>query len=70
VLIRNWRPWEQSVGPKTAAGKAKSAENAYKHGLRSMEWREEEKRMNAVIRRAKDTLFEMTGAPAWPLFVA
>jgi len=26
------RPWEHSTGPKSAAGKARSALNAYKHG--------------------------------------
>lgn len=34
-LIRNWRPWEQSTGAKTEAGKAASKMNAYKHGGRS-----------------------------------
>lgn len=29
-LIRKWKPWEQSTGPKTAEGKAKSSQNAYK----------------------------------------
>lgn len=31
-LIRNWRPWGQSTGAKTEAGKAVSKMNAYKHG--------------------------------------
>lgn len=35
VLIGTWRPWECSTGPRSAAGKAKSALNARKHGLRS-----------------------------------
>ena len=26
-LIRTWRPWERSTGPRTAEGKAKSAKN-------------------------------------------
>ena len=29
-LIRRWRPWEQSTGPKTAESKAKSSRNADK----------------------------------------
>ena len=35
-LIRKWKPWEKSTGPKSAAGKAKSAENAYKGATREM----------------------------------
>ena len=26
-LIRTWKPWEKSTGPKTAGGKAKAAQN-------------------------------------------
>lgn len=44
-LIRNWRPWEQSTGAKTEAGKAVSKMNAYKHGGRS-----------AVINEVEDML--------------
>jgi hypothetical protein len=32
--IRRWRPWDQSTGPKTQAGKARVARNAYKGGHR------------------------------------
>jgi len=32
--IRRWRPWEQSTGPKTEAGKRRSAMRAYKGGIR------------------------------------
>lgn len=31
-LIRNWRPWERSTGPTSAAGKAVVARNAWKGG--------------------------------------
>ena len=34
ALIRRWRPWEKSTGPRTADGKARSASNAWKGGLR------------------------------------
>ena len=33
-LIRQWRPWEHSTGPRTAAGKAKVSRNADKGGRR------------------------------------
>lgn len=36
-LIRRWKPWEQSTGPKTEQGKSKVATNATKHGHRSKE---------------------------------
>ena len=31
-LIRNWRLWEKSTGPRTTAGKTGSADHAWKHG--------------------------------------
>ena len=52
-LIQNWQPWERSTGAKTEAGKAISAMNAYKHGLRSAEWLEDEKRVNELFRECK-----------------
>ena len=35
-LIRRWRPWERSTGPRTTTGKAKVARNAWKGGVRPM----------------------------------
>ena len=32
ALIRTWRPWEKSTGPRTDAGKAVAAQNAWKGG--------------------------------------
>jgi len=31
-LIRQWKPWEKSTGPKTQAGKDVVSRNAYKGG--------------------------------------
>ena len=31
-LIRQWRPWEKSTGPRTQAGKDAVCQNAYKGG--------------------------------------
>ena len=33
-LIRQWKPWEQSTGPRSAEGKATSARNGYRGGER------------------------------------
>ena len=35
-LIRRWRPWERSTGPRTDEGKALVAQNAYKGGTRAL----------------------------------
>lgn len=51
ALIRQWKPWEQSTGPRTEAGKATASENALTHGMRSAEWTEERK-ANADLMRA------------------
>lgn len=50
AAIRAWKPWEHSTGPKTEAGKAKSALN----GDKGAEWREvrEELRMLRDVLRA------------------
>jgi len=34
-LIRTWKPWNQSSGPKTKKGKQKTSMNAYKGGVRA-----------------------------------
>src|SRR5256885_51594 len=35
-LIRLWRPWERSTGPKTPEGRSKVARNADKGGTRRL----------------------------------
>ena len=47
-MIRQWRPWEQSTGPVTEAGKAKSAANAKTSGVRAA--RREVREVMALIR--------------------
>lgn len=34
--IKNWKPWEQSTGPKSADGKARVSRNSWKGGTRQM----------------------------------
>lgn len=50
-LIKQWRPWEQSTGAKTAEGKAISARNAYKGNVRGSL-----RELNAVLREQKAQL--------------
>ncbi len=37
-MIRNWKPWEHSTGPKTPEGKEACKLNAEKHGMRGFKW--------------------------------
>lgn len=35
-MIRRWKPWEQSTGPKSIDGKALVSRNGWKGGTRQM----------------------------------
>ena len=35
-LIRSWKPWEQSTGPRSDDGKASAAMNSWRGGARPM----------------------------------
>lgn len=37
VLIRKWKPWKRSTGPRTAEGKARTARNGDKGGISQIE---------------------------------
>jgi len=60
ALIRNWKPWEQSTGPTSEAGKATAAGNAMKHGIRSAEWVAEQRRINAIMREFRELVEKTT----------
>ena len=47
ALIRTWRPWEKSTGPRTDGGKARTARNGDKGGA----WKTE----RAMIRELRQT---------------
>ena len=36
LKIQQWRPWDDSTGPRTPEGKAASSRNAYRGGVRSI----------------------------------
>lgn len=59
ALIRTWRPWELSTGPRTDEGKARAARNGDKGGV----WRIEReaicelrRRTNELLRRQRELL--------------
>jgi hypothetical protein len=57
-LIRTWRPWEQSTGPRTDEGKARTARNGFKGG-HWLELRELTKAMNRLLREQRESLSQM-----------
>lgn len=50
-LIKQWKPWKQSTGAKTAEGKAISARNAYKGNVRGSL-----RELNTLLREQKAKL--------------
>jgi len=52
-VIRRWRPWEQSTGPRTPEGKERVSRNACKGGHRQ-KLRELITLVNAETRAARD----------------
>lgn len=53
-LIRQWRPWEQSTGPKTLEGKTRTSQNADKGGTRAML-----RTISRVLREQREALDEL-----------
>ncbi len=51
--IREWQPWTKSTGPKSEAGKARTARNAVKHGKRSRILIAESRYLQSLLRRTK-----------------
>lgn len=54
-LIRQWKPWAKSTGPKTAKGRQRVARNAFKGGHWLM-LRELSKLVNAECRQARELI--------------
>ena len=50
-LIRNWQPWKRSTGAKTPEGKARSSQNAFKHGMSTLQ-----KEISQLLRDYKKAL--------------
>ena len=52
-LIRNWRPWAKSTGPRSLEGKERVSRNAWKGGHRA-ELRELSKMVNEHVRISRE----------------
>jgi len=52
-LIKNWKPWEKSTGPRTEAGKKVSSVNACKWNFREI-LREIKKSNREIVRYMQD----------------
>ena len=58
-LIRQWKPWAKSTGPKSQEGKERVARNASRGGHRQ-QLRALTKMVNAEIRQARDLVSNCT----------
>jgi hypothetical protein len=56
AAIRRAQPWKKSTGPRSAAGKTSSAQNAHKHGLRSRDITALRRALNAQKKFVRDAL--------------
>lgn len=52
-MIKKWKPWEKSTGPRTPEGKAKAAKNAYKGGIN-----QELRQLAKLLRESKRIIAE------------
>lgn len=56
ALIHKWRPWEQSTGPITPAGKARVSYNAVVHGAYTAQEKENALRLATFMRACGESL--------------
>lgn len=56
MLIKQWRPWDKSTGPRSHEGKAVAAANSLRHGFCSAEAKGDQKRIQAIMRQCLDNL--------------
>lgn len=55
ALIKNWKPWEKSTGPKTKEGKERVSKNAYKGNTRG-----KLRALSAFLKEQRDLIDHMT----------
>ena len=54
--IARWKPWKHSTESKTSAGKQKSSQNSFKHGLRSKDAVDMNQEINQCLNELKEFL--------------
>lgn len=59
LLIRGWRPWTQSTGPRSAEGKTRASQNSFKHGGRTAKAIELHRELSELLRDFKTSLEEL-----------
>ena len=57
-LIRTWRPWEKSTGPRSAEGKARTSRNGFKGGHRAT-LRDLVRELNEALREQREWMRRM-----------
>ena len=59
ALIRTWKPWERSTGPRTDEGKDRSSQNALIHGEYNQEARAMRQEISDLMMDCKEHLRHM-----------
>ena len=59
ALILTWKPWARATGPRSEEGKAASAKNARRHGMRSRHALEEARMVRGLIQRCRNMAREV-----------
>jgi hypothetical protein len=62
IMIRNWKPWDRSTGPKTDDGRRRSSQNALAHGGYKSNLKEELKMLKNFLREAQKQLLKNSNA--------
>ena len=60
ALIRRWKPWEKSTGPKSPEGKTKVSRNAFKGG-----WRDLLRDVSLALRQQEKARLRMVECKRW-----
>lgn len=63
-LIRTWRPWALSTGPRSIEGKLATSRNAWRGGHRE-KLRELARLVNAEVRQARELVDGCTTGLSW-----